>query len=128
MSVYKPPTFDSAIEIDLSKNEGNPGPVSQYPDSTRLRSTLAGRVGVGTDQVLVTAGGDDALFRCFLANADKRIVATTPSFEMISRYAAQVGADLTEISWWDGDFPVDEFIGAGADVATDESMEDVQIL
>jgi histidinol-phosphate aminotransferase len=117
MSVYSPPTFGSPIEIDLSKNEGVPGPASAYPDSSRLRSILADRMGVGSDQVLVTAGGDDALFRCFLANANRRIVATRPSFEMIRRYAAQVGANLTEVAWWDQDFPIDEFAGSAADVA-----------
>lgn len=117
MSAYTPPTFGSPIDIDLSKNEGKPGPASRYPDTEPLRSVLASRIGVGVDQVLVTAGGDDALFRCFLANAGRDIVTTTPSFEMIPRYASQVGAELIEVPWWDGDFPVDDLMGADADVA-----------
>lgn len=117
MTAYTPPTFDSSIDIDLSKNEGTPGPVSMYPDSSRLRSALAERLGVDTDQVLVTAGGDDALFRCFLANASRRVVATTPSFEMINRYAVQVGAEIVEVPWWDGEFPIDAIAATGAEVA-----------
>ena len=66
---------------------------------------------------MVTAGGDDALFRCFLASAGKRVVSTTPSFEMIARYATQARVELTEVPWWDTEFPIDEVIASGSDVA-----------
>ena len=116
-SAYAPPSFDSPIDLDLSKNEGATGPVSRYPDASRLRTTLAGRLGLDDDQVLVTAGGDDALLRCFLANAAGRIATTAPTFEMIPRYAAQARAELTEVPWWDGPLPAAELVASGADVA-----------
>jgi len=70
---------------------------------------------VGTDRVLVTAGGDDALFRCFLSRAGGRVVATNPGFEMIRRYTSQTGSPLEEVEWWEGDFPTAEMAAAGAE-------------
>lgn len=129
MSAYQPPTFSAPIDLDLSKNEGMPTIdrldldqetvatlTSRYPDTGLLTALLAERLDVPESRVLVTAGGDDALFRCFLRN-EGTIVATTPSFEMISRYASQTRRELVEIPWWDGDFPVAEFVAAGADMA-----------
>ena len=36
------------------------------------------------------------------------MVTTTPTFEMIARYAEQQGAGIVEIPWWDGDLPIDD--------------------
>lgn len=124
MSVrYQPPVFEHLIDLDLSRNEGGPqissvaldegviGAVtSRYPDTSTLRAAIAARHRVSEDRVLVTAGGDDALFRCFLSVFGATVVATTPSFEMIRRYATQVGAPLIEVPWWDRDFPLDDFL------------------
>lgn len=129
MTAYQPPSFRAPIELDLSRNEGRPtlgglsldpetvaALTSRYPDTSRLKSLVAMRIGVPPEQVLVTAGGDDALFRCFLRTTGD-VVATTPSFEMISRYCDQVGTDLTEVRWWDGAFPIAGFLEVGADMA-----------
>lgn len=121
-TAYSPPSFEAEIDLDLSKNEG-PAPsrslldsiadpsglMGRYPDTAELRDAIADLNGVDPGQVLVTAGGDDALLRCFLslAGPDGEVAATTPSFEMIPRYAAQVGARLVEVPWWAGDFPVE---------------------
>lgn len=120
---YEPPSFDSQIDLDLSRNEGSPtiteiglgsdeiaALTSRYPSATVLREVLAGRHGLSPDRVLVTAGGDDALFRCFLSVAGTSVVATTPSFEMIRRYTAQLETPLIETPWWDGDFPLATFL------------------
>jgi histidinol-phosphate aminotransferase len=129
MSGYQPPGFATPIELDLSRNEGRPTVTSvgldattvarltsRYPDTERLRSLVAARHDVPVGRVLVTAGGDDALFRCFLRNSG-RVVATSPSFEMNARYAEQVGADLAEVDWWDGEFPLEDFLAVEADMA-----------
>jgi len=127
---YSTPRLAPDIDLDLSKNEGGPATadlvrsidrpndlVRRYPDSTALREQLAGLYGVRADQVLVTAGGDDGLFRCFLARlgSGSTAVATKPTFEMISIYADQVGAHLVEIDWWEGPFPTADIITAEAD-------------
>lgn len=121
--VYQPPAFSTPIDLDLSRNEGRTSPsakaalttgledrIARYPDTSRLRQALADRFGVGTERVLVTAGGDDALFRCFLSRAGRRVVATNPSFEMIRRYTGQTGSDLDEVEWWDGNFPTAQMV------------------
>lgn len=120
---YVPPSFDAPIDLDLSRNEGRPSIrmlemdperigalTSRYPRTESLRAVIANRHGVEPDRVLVTAGGDDALFRCFLSTSGGAVVSTTPTFEMIRRYARQVDAPLVEVPWWDGDFPISEFV------------------
>jgi histidinol-phosphate aminotransferase len=124
---YQPPSFTAPIDLDLSRNEGKPTvtsiglsdedivvATSRYPDTADLAQAVADRHGVSVDRVLVTAGGDDALLRCFLAAAGRAVVATTPTFEMVRRYAAQLETPLIEVPWWDGDFPVDEFVTEAA--------------
>ncbi|MFQ5523544.1 MAG: aminotransferase class I/II-fold pyridoxal phosphate-dependent enzyme [Acidimicrobiia bacterium] len=121
---YQPPSLGTSVDLDLSRNEGRPPPLqfeeevlaglaNRYPDVEALRRAVARRHGVEEDRVLVTAGGDDALARCFLQLRGERAVVTTPSFEMIYRYAEQTGARLTRVPWWTGPFPRAEFIAAG---------------
>lgn len=130
MSFYQPPTFDTPVDLDLSRNEGRAfldeidldiaalGDLARrYPDTSTLARLIAGRHGVDENRVLVTAGGDDAIFRCLLWSRDRAVVTTTPTFEMISHYAGQVGARLVEVSWWDEAPPVRKMAGTGADVA-----------
>jgi histidinol-phosphate aminotransferase len=129
-AAYSPPRFDTPIDLDLSKNEGQapstsllghlpdePRLVGRYPDVAPLRQAIAELHRVEADQVLVTAGGDDALFRCFLARIGpgRQAVATYPSFEMLPRYAGQAGGRLIEAPWWRGDFPVEEVLAAVSD-------------
>jgi histidinol-phosphate aminotransferase len=130
---YSAPVTDPAVDLDLSRNEGRAdavalfsalpelGPlVSRYPDTSALRRRLAELNRVDPDQVLVTAGGDDALHRCFLAlvGGGGRAVATTPTFEMIPVYAGQVGARLTEVPWVSTPFPAAAVAAAVAGGAT----------
>ncbi|MGH8951198.1 MAG: aminotransferase class I/II-fold pyridoxal phosphate-dependent enzyme [Acidimicrobiia bacterium] len=122
-TVYVPPMFDPDVDLDLSRNEGRTKAdeliakvgdtgraVSRYPDTSGVRSRLASLHGVDMGRILVTAGGDDALNRCFLAltGPGRNAVTTYPTFEMIPRYAEQRGVDLVEVPWWSGPFPVDE--------------------
>jgi histidinol-phosphate aminotransferase len=126
-ATYLPPGFAVPIDLDLSKNEGRSRAeelldaiddprrlVGRYPDTSPLRARLAALHGVSEDRVLVTAGGDDALSRCFLARVSEggEVVSTYPTFEMIPRYSEQRGATLSEVAWWTGPFPVDEVLVA----------------
>ena len=130
---YSPPVPSTAVDLDLSRNEGRPPSASllesvenesalvgRYPDLTSLTRSVAAFVGVEPIQVLITAGGDDALFRCCLSRLGpgRTAVATFPSFEMIAHYTEQVGGRLVEVDWWQGSFPTDEVIEA-ADTDTD---------
>ncbi|HIE21681.1 MAG TPA: histidinol-phosphate aminotransferase family protein, partial [Acidimicrobiia bacterium] len=127
---YRPPSVDPQVDLDLSKNEGWPPPLPplpeglgtlsrRYPETGDLRRAVARRHGVKTDRVFLTAGGDDALFRCLLSLRGGRAVATAPSFQMIPIYANQTGVSLTQVPWWSGPFPTEEFItvGEGAEMA-----------
>ncbi len=133
-TVYSSPHLDPAIDLDLSKNEGQPPTepllaglrdeeslIGRYPDLAVLRRRIAALHGVEVDRVLVTAGGDDALFRCFLARVgpERKAFASKPSFEMIRRYAEQMWGELTEVEWWEGSYPIETATGAaqGCDVA-----------
>jgi len=124
---YSPPLIGEGIDLDLSKNEGRRPSVDllqrvgdgaklmgRYPDTSALCGRLADLHGLAPECVLVTAGADDALFRCFLAHVGpgRSAVATSPSFEMLPRYAAQTGGELMEITWWDGPFPIQEILSA----------------
>ena len=126
-ATYLPPGFAVPIDLDLSKNEGRSRAeelldaiddprrlVGRYPDTSPLRARLAALHGVSEDRVLVTAGGDDALSRCFLARVSEggEVVSTYPTFEMIPRYSEQRGATLSEVPWWTGPFPVEEVLAA----------------
>ena len=129
---YAGPLLSHDIELDLSRNEGSLAStdlvgsvvdpnelIRRYPDTTDLQRRLAEIHGVAEDQVLVTAGGDDALFRCMLARLGpgRNAVATTPTFEMIPVYAGQIGSQLVEIEWWAGSFPTNAVAEAARDAS-----------
>ena len=129
-AIYAPPTYDPSVDLDLSRNEGRTRAaeliaavddpdraVSRYPDISGVRSRLAEIHGIDPSRILVTAGGDDALSRCFLGllREGANAVTTYPTFEMISRYAEQSGVGLVEVPWWSGPFPAAEVLAAASD-------------
>lgn len=129
---YQPPTVGADIDLDLSRNEGRPvdpellarvattaGIAHRYPDTTELRDAIADLRRVSPDRVLITAGGDDALFRtcAALIAPGTRVVTTTPTFEMVTRYAGLHRPDLVEVTWKGEAFPLGAMTAAGADGA-----------
>lgn len=88
--------------------------VRQYPDTAPLAARLAERLGIGTDRLLVTSGGDDALDRACraLLAPGRSIVLPEPTFEMIGRYATWTGATQRTIPWPRGPYPVDAVLAA----------------
>lgn len=125
---YQTPVPAGPIDLDLAGNEGSTPPLAvlealagldaedlrTYPDLSQLRAAIADSVGVSPAQVLVTAGGDqaiDLLARTFL-EPDTRLLTHTPSFVMIERAARFAGADVTAIDWASGAFPTDAFVEA----------------
>jgi histidinol-phosphate aminotransferase len=130
---YAPPVRDAAGELYLDLNEGAPlapdawlaevaagvgmDAVRRYPDASRLEGTLAERLGVPADRVLVTNGGDDAIDRvCRVClGAGDEIVVPSPSFEMIARSGEMAGGRLIRTAWMGGAFPVGAVLGAVTD-------------
>lgn len=123
MTAYHVPRPTIACEIDLflDANEGTAPPVAlealvavdgpermrRYPSKAYLEGLIAQHLGVAPQQVLVTAGGDDALDRCCRAvlEAGRNIVLPVPTFEMIGRSARLAGAEIREVEWPGGAYP-----------------------
>jgi len=127
-SGYRPPLLEGEIKLRLDRNEGRGGLerlgaaellaaggaelARRYPQTAGLQTELAAKFGVGSEQVLVTAGGDDSLARVCQAFVDpgSEIVLPTPTFEMIAKYALLAGGVLREIPWGLNAFPVDDIL------------------
>ncbi|MEN0065376.1 MAG: histidinol-phosphate transaminase [Myxococcota bacterium] len=86
---------------------GSPEVARQYPKLTALQERLAARHGVAAEQVLVTAGADEALDRACRAMLDESrgLVLPLPTFEMLHTYAKLTGARIAEIAWPGGAYP-----------------------
>lgn len=126
---YRPPARAAHVDLVLDGNEGIPPELDvagilagggeellrRYPNAGRLEGLLAARHGVTREEVLVTAGADDAIDRCLRAFAgpERAVVAPKPTFEMISRYAALSRAEVQTVPWLRGPFPVEAFVAAG---------------
>ncbi|MEZ4386564.1 MAG: aminotransferase class I/II-fold pyridoxal phosphate-dependent enzyme [Candidatus Krumholzibacteriia bacterium] len=114
-TVYRPSPTGPPCDLWLDGRAGlawppetaTPPSAERYPDAGPLESDLARRWGLPTDQVLVTAGADEALDRACRAflTADRRAVLTDPTFVMLPRYVALSGAELVQVPWPDGSFP-----------------------
>jgi histidinol-phosphate aminotransferase len=114
------------VDLKLDANEGPPpspellGALSsvpgealrRYPDALALSERLAKRHGIEPSQVLVTAGGDEALdriCRTYLAPG-RELVLPEPTFEMVGRYARLAGAKILGVPWWGGPYPLQEVL------------------
>jgi len=106
--------------LRLQSNEGQPAlrgvgdDVRCYPDASGLEHALATRLGLRDEQVLVTAGGDDAILRACLVALRKagEAIVPVPTFEMILRYIAVAGGTLRKLPWETGPFPTDAVLRA----------------
>ena len=130
-SLYEVPQSPCPVDLQLDGNEGSLPPedlfaglapeqcLRRYPSDRALRMQLADRFGVGEDQVAVTAGGDDALDRIVRLRAEPgaNVVLPEPTFVMLRRYAAEVGAEIRSVAWCGGQFPV-AAVAAAVDVRT----------
>ncbi len=118
----KPRATDPGV-LRLNSNEGSLPPeqllstltaadislLREYPDDESLRSAIARHVGVAAEQVVVTAGADDALDRCCRAflGSGKEMILPVPEFEMQRRYGEIAGASIVSVRWKD-QFPMEE--------------------
>jgi histidinol-phosphate aminotransferase len=127
-SAYRVPRHSAPMDLLLDSNEG-PAPDAQllarivdagpelarrYPLAATLERVVAARLGLQAEQVLVTAGADDAIDRCcraFLSPA-RNVVMPSPTFEMLPRYARLTGAAVREVPWSEGPYPVEAVLDA----------------
>ncbi len=126
LPAYDPRRPRGPIDLFLDGNEGpSPDPAvgaalaaadpalwRHYPAPRRLEAEIAARFGLPAAAVLVTAGADDALERALrvAASPGREVILTTPTFEMLARYARLAGADVVEVPWWQGAFPVEKVL------------------
>lgn len=119
VSGYGPPVLAGPIDLRLDANEG-PGvagvdvgeaftveQLRRYPSTRALEADLATRHGVAPDQVLVTAGGDEAIDRLCRVCLDRErtAIVPVPTFEMIARSARLLGARVINVPWIGSTFP-----------------------
>ena len=120
---YAPVRSGCPVDLRLDGNEGRAPRLDltgllegaggdllrRYPDRGPLERLLAGRLGLPAGGVLVTAGGDegiDRLCRSYL-DSGRNLVTTSPTFEMIPRYARLSGAEVRQTPWPGGAFPTE---------------------
>ncbi|MEO1697501.1 MAG: aminotransferase class I/II-fold pyridoxal phosphate-dependent enzyme [Planctomycetota bacterium] len=124
-SAYSAASALPPIDLWLAGNEGRPAAAlvapaetpstapERYPDAGELEARLAERFDLGPDQVIVTAGADDALLRIALAylGPDRTALLPEPTFGMIERYVRIAGAAPRRVTWEPGvPFPTDAFL------------------
>lgn len=105
---------------ELAARLAHPELLRRYPEAGPLEAELAGEWGLDPDQVLVTAGADDALERICraLLAPGRSLVLPTPSFEMLARYAEQSGAEVRRTPWPGGAFPRAEVLSLADESTT----------
>lgn len=124
---YRGPAKRDAGTLKLDGNEGARPPTEllnhlagqdldvlrDYPDARELEADIATWLAVPPEQVVVTAGADGALDRICRAylEAGRRMILPVPAFEMIYRFVAVAGGEITPVPWID-DYPTDQVIAA----------------
>jgi histidinol-phosphate aminotransferase len=127
-SAYGVPRLSGPIDLWLDGNEGpapteavrqelanlDPEILRRYPDAKPLERELAAQLGVPGSRVFVTAGADegiDRFCRAFLSPG-RNAVVLAPAFEMQVRYAQLAGAEVREVDWMSGEFPIERVLDA----------------
>ncbi len=128
VAAYTPARPSAPTDLHLDGNEGaepsqwlleqlaeaGPGVIRRYPKPGILEAELARCVGVEAEQVVVTAGGDDAIDRiCRAVLAPGReLILPVPTFVMFERAARLTGAVTREVSWREGAYPREAVLAA----------------
>ena len=125
-AAYRRPTAPGPALLRLDSNEGalppqellaglagaDPELLRRYPEVSELEATLAARLTVAPERVIVTAGADEAIDRACRAflEPSRTLVLPDPCFDMFDRCAALAGGTLVRVAWRDGPFPLDRFL------------------
>ena len=125
---YRAQAVPSNIRLKVDANEGPPPSADwfpsprdtdlaelaqRYPAGDQLEQLLATKHGCDPRQILITAGGDEALERlCRLTlSPESALLLATPTFEMLERYANTQRAKVIGVPWQDRDpFPAEQLI------------------
>lgn len=134
VTAYRVPSPPAPVDLLLDGNEGavpplemlsdlashGPDLLRRYPRTTLLEDLIAKRHNVGRDQVMVTAGADEALDRACRALVSKgsEAIVPVPTFEMLEKYLRLAGARVREIEWMRGPYPTEEVLAAISDETT----------
>lgn len=114
-SCYSIPKASAPVDLKLDGNEGSkPSPellqalaknavanMRQYPSSSALGEEVATFLGVTPENVLITAGADNALdciIRSFLSPG-REMILPVPTFEMLERFARFTGGTVITLPW-----------------------------
>ncbi|MFA6045314.1 MAG: TIGR01548 family HAD-type hydrolase [Phycisphaerales bacterium] len=132
LKAYSPGVLPNGAKVDLWL-DANEGPASlwenapavaqseellrRYPSAAALEAMLAASWGVAASQIIVTAGGDDAIDRVCRAvlNPGDELIFPAPSFEMIERFARLAGASVARVEWGREEFPVERVLAAATE-------------
>lgn len=128
LDAYAVPRHPAPIHLRLDGNEGvapdetmltpiTPtlmNTLNRYPATKPLEASIAEVYGLEPDQVCVTAGGDDALYRLcrVFLNRSRSILLPTPTFEMLPRFAHWCEAPVATVPWSEPRYPIDAVIDA----------------
>lgn len=134
LTPYSPGRLDHPVDLRLDRNEGplpppavgdvlpalDPGSLRRYHGTGEVEARLARRLGSPAEGVAVGAGADDLLERAIRAVScpGRRVVLTRPSFEMLPRFALLAGAEVVEVEWWRGEYPVASVLAAASETDT----------
>lgn len=129
LGTYKVSQAVTPVDIFLNGNEGNKNLpedinsrisellgdaelIRKYPDSAALEKKIAERHNVLPAQVLVTAGGDEALDRiCRLAlEPGRNVIMPAPTFGMLDHFARLAGGSVRTFDWLRNSFPTEAVI------------------
>jgi histidinol-phosphate aminotransferase len=98
-------------EALLHLGSAHPSLLREYPDVFPLQERVAALHGVGVDRVVIGAGADDVMDRCFRAylGPGRRLLVPVPTFEMVYRFAEVAGATV-DTAPWDDAFPLRDLL------------------
>lgn len=128
LHTYTVPRAPAPTDLKLDSNEGvapppglwraldeaGPELMNRYVRAHELEAALAAYHGVRPEQVLVTAGGDDAIDRCcrVFVQPDREVVLPVPTFEMAAVFARLSGGRVVRVPWTKPAFPTAEALAA----------------
>lgn len=98
-----PEDFLAALRASITSDV-----ISAYPETEQLYTTLADHLGVGVDNLMLTAGSDAAIRHCFdlFVRPGDEVIVMEPTFAMVDVYCALFAARRRAVGY-DADLRLD---------------------